>query len=487
MGKQYLKLKPQLRSKADVPTEKISKLQSLTNQVSLIKNFTLDFGLIILVVSGLGLFIFEIFRFEVILEPIEVPEDIAKQGYTGVVIAEQLTDAALNIERNTKELSSEFAWHKEALNMSDIRTSSRTLDISVPGSPFSIRSIARFIRKEMGLPADYLRGEIVHERKGLTLTLRNLSDPNIAAVTISKKTIGELFPKGGSALVYLTAPSVLAMNAYHKFNNSLSNSIGLEANYNEAVRLFNYCLKHPPATDDSLMHFLWGSALQNMNRPEEAIEQYRNAIVINPNYAEAYNNLGNAFLDLKHPEDAIKQYIKTIDINPNNAEPYNNLGIALLNLKRPEEAIKQYRKAIDINPNVAEPYNNWGVAIQDIKRPDEAIEHYSKAIDINPNYAEAYSNWGNALQELKRPEEAIEFYRKAITINPNNADPYNNLGIALLNLKRPEAAIKQFRKARSINSNDAEACTNWFFALKNLKHPAEATEEHNETCVPHPI
>ncbi|MGZ9213611.1 MAG: tetratricopeptide repeat protein [Candidatus Binatia bacterium] len=386
MRKRFQKQRWKPLSTSDNSSEKPPVIQRYTNLISLVRHFIFEFGFTVLVILGLVLLASDLHRPEIILDPIEVPEDIAKLGYSGMVISEQLADAAHNIELETRELStSQHLWTKEADNFIKIITNNYIPDITVPGAQFSLRSITRFIRQEFGLYSTYLRGELVHENDGLVLTLRNLSEPNIPAVRVFQKgkRIEQLFQEGGTALLRLTIPSVMAINAYHKLNNQLTESAAREANYTytQAVQLFEYCLKHPPTTDDTLVLFIWGHALH--------------------------------FL-LKKPEDAIKQYQKAIDLDPGFAEAYNTLGMALQELKRPEEAIKQYQKAIDIDPRKANVYNNWGTALHFLlKKPEEAIKQYQKAIDSDPKYAAAYNNWGNALLKLKQPEEADEKFRKA--------------------------------------------------------------------------
>ena len=53
-----------------------------------------------------------------------------------------------------------------------------------------------------------------------------------------------------------------------------------------------------------------GNALQEQDKLEEAIEAYKKVISVNPDYAEAYNNMGNALQDQGKFNDAIKAYKK---------------------------------------------------------------------------------------------------------------------------------------------------------------------------------
>ena len=54
---------------------------------------------------------------------------------------------------------------------------------------------------------------------------------------------------------------------------------------------------------------------------EEAIEAYNKALSIKPDYAEAYNNMGNALKEQGKLEEAIEAYNKALSIKPDFTEP----------------------------------------------------------------------------------------------------------------------------------------------------------------------
>jgi len=62
---------------------------------------------------------------------------------------------------------------------------------------------------------------------------------------------------------------------------------------------------------------------------DEAISQYREAIRLKPDYAEACNNLGNALSDKGQFDEAISQYQQAIRLKPDYAEARTNLARAL--------------------------------------------------------------------------------------------------------------------------------------------------------------
>ena len=147
---------------------------------------------------------------------------------------------------------------------------------------------------------------------------------------------------------------------------------------------------------------------------------------------------------------AIEDYNQAIRINPNYANAYNFRGLARLLLGEYQAAIEDFNSAIRINPDYADAYNNRGAVRKNLGEYQAAIEDYSEAIRINPNDANAYYNRGNARFDLKQYQEAIEDYSEAIRINPNSANAYHRRGLARLNLGDKQSAISDFQKAADL-------------------------------------
>ena len=139
---------------------------------------------------------------------------------------------------------------------------------------------------------------------------------------------------------------------------------------------------------------------------DKAIVHYTEAINLNSELAEAYNNRGVAYKDKGEFDLAIQDFNKAIDLNPENANAYNNRGVAYANKGEFDLAIQDFNKAIDLNPELAEAYNNRGVAYKDKGEFDLAIQDFNKAIDLNPENANAYNNRGEAWLHLREWEKA---------------------------------------------------------------------------------
>jgi uncharacterized protein (TIGR03032 family) len=94
-----------------------------------------------------------------------------------------------------------------------------------------------------------------------------------------------------------------------------------------------------------------GVELHERGRLAEAVDAYRAALAINPNYADAYNNLGNVFQDLQQAENALECYRQAIRCEPNNVNAYRNLGYVLKEQGRISEGLSYLEQAQAIEPN----------------------------------------------------------------------------------------------------------------------------------------
>ena len=144
-----------------------------------------------------------------------------------------------------------------------------------------------------------------------------------------------------------------------------------------------------PKADD---FYIQGGDKSQKGDYQGAIAAYSQALVLNPNYAEAYNNRGNARSDLGDKKRAIADYDQALRINPNYAGAYNNRGTARSDLGDKKGAIADYDQALRIAPNLAQAYNNRGTARSSLGDKKGAIADYDQALRINPNYAIVYIN-----------------------------------------------------------------------------------------------
>ena len=131
----------------------------------------------------------------------------------------------------------------------------------------------------------------------------------------------------------------------------------------------------------------------------------------------AYNNRGNAYYTNGDFLRALNDYSQAILINPIIARSYYNRGNTYIAMADFDRAISDLNKAIQLNPKYWEAYVDRGVSHRGRGSLDRAISDYNQAIQLNPGFAEAYVNLGVAYKEKNQLDRAIEEFSKAIKIN----------------------------------------------------------------------
>ena len=268
------------------------------------------------------------------------------------------------------------------------------------------------------------KGEI-EEAKKIYSTILNSYPKNIRA-------------KEGLAALSKNRQEKPAGTSFQNAINSLLKKFNVgefEATFNMATRLSK---QFPNAFQ--IWHIL-GITSAQLTRFSIAHDAFDKAILLNPKFADAYNNKAVVLKEIGEFEEALILCEKAIELNSSFADAYNVKGAILLIQNKFVESVIAFNKAIEINPKFYKAYSNLANALRAQGELEKSIYAYKKALIINPNYAEAHCNMGNTLKDQGKRDEAIEAFNKALAIKPDYADAYCNMGrLHLLN----EEFIKAF-------------------------------------------
>lgn len=89
---------------------------------------------------------------------------------------------------------------------------------------------------------------------------------------------------------------------------------------------------------------------------DNADKLFREAIRLDPDLPQSYNNLGIVFSDgRKNPQEAIGYFTQAIELNPEYAKALHNRGYAYVQLGDGNRAEADLLKAIEIEPEWIEP------------------------------------------------------------------------------------------------------------------------------------
>lgn len=180
-------------------------------------------------------------------------------------------------------------------------------------------------------------------------------------------------------------------------------------------------------------------------RQKEAIDHYREALRIDPGFANAHNNLGLALAQQGKRVDALAHLREALRIDPGYADAHYNLGLVLSRQGRLEEASHHFHKAARVDPGYAKAYYELGVVSLRQNRQEEAIALFRKALAGDSDLPEAHRNLAMVLADQGKHEEAIAHYREAIRLGPEDPASYNNL--AWIRSTHPDAELRNGAEA----------------------------------------
>ncbi|RMH62585.1 MAG: tetratricopeptide repeat protein [Calditrichaeota bacterium] len=197
----------------------------------------------------------------------------------------------------------------------------------------------------------------------------------------------------------------------------------------------------------------------NKPRPNTdiVIGLFRQAIMADKNFWEAYYNLGIVYFNAKKYDKALQQFNKIIAALPDFDKPYYGRGLIYEKQKKYDLAIKDFEQVIDFNPNDFKAYYNLGKISIKNKQYTQARKYLDKATELNPEYAPIYFEYGNLLVAQGNMRKSINDYRKAVELDPNNIKFRQTLGEVYYRSQIYYNALVEFDAILKMKPNHAVA------------------------------
>ena len=196
-------------------------------------------------------------------------------------------------------------------------------------------------------------------------SLWNKND-NEKALVIIQKAIS-VDPRNPAAYVQLALIHA-AMNDDNKARLAVEEALKIDPNYAPA-------------------HQQRGSQLRRAKDFEGAIREAKLALSLKPDpefASYAHLTLGRTYEELKRYDQALDEYREAIRINPAEGSFHGTLGFALFSLRRYDEAETAYRRAIEINPLDSNAVADLAASLHNQAKRDEAIKYYREYVRLQP-------------------------------------------------------------------------------------------------------
>ena len=218
-------------------------------------------------------------------------------------------------------------------------------------------------------------------------------------------------------------------------------------------------------------YFGRGALVEAENSVNETLRletNHQSALELQNTIKQAYYERGIAYLNDQQYDSAITAFNETIRIYPNFIDAYCKLGRAYLgrdNLRFAENSTKTV-------PSIEDNYDIWEAIVGYPKQNDlvSAEKSANEALRLDSNFQparallenikQAHYNWGSAYIEDSEYVKAIDPLLKASNIDPNDKDVWSNLGRAYYWIDDYVNAASCYRKVTDIDPNDKTAYTN---------------------------
>ncbi len=221
---------------------------------------------------------------DVILSAFDVPPALETQGNSGKVLAASLLDRLQELQAETRATVAkrgvEDAW-------------SGDVKLEIPEAHISIGELQRYLREWLGHDTR-IGGSLVQGADGaLTLTVRG---NGFAAKSFAGKA------DALHTLIDQAAEYIYGASETYRFGTYLSD----RGRFEEAIALIKSAYSTALPADRPLLLNVWGNAASGLGRNEEAIDRYREAIRLKPDYWVAWSNIANNQVNQLQEEAALQ-------------------------------------------------------------------------------------------------------------------------------------------------------------------------------------
>jgi tetratricopeptide (TPR) repeat protein len=160
-----------------------------------------------------------------------------------------------------------------------------------------------------------------------------------------------------------------------------------------------------------------------------------------------HNNLGIALFRKGDLEEAVVNFREALRIKPDFAEASRNLQVALERQKESQGYVAKSQKGSELqsgDPVLHYKLANFYIAEGKI---NEAIEEYEKVLSIQPGFTDAMNNLALLYVGRGQHEKALPLYMKLIELEPESYVPYYNLACMYARQNKVEQSIDWLREA----------------------------------------
>jgi tetratricopeptide (TPR) repeat protein len=398
-----------------------------------------DFLLIGLILSTIVLLTIEISKSHIIVEPISVPEEYKKNGYTPEVFSSQLIIQIQDVYRR--------AYSGRAGN--EFLEMWKQPDIQLPGAGVSMRTISSYLRGILGKKQTEISGALVLDgTKHSKLLLQVIRvDGSSAQINVPiDHAIDNMLSNAAQKVV-----KVLDRKAYGLYKITSNSKDKMEE-----VHAILATLDSLDSQPDAWTYYLEGVRAADQGNSKKAIGFFDKALELDKEkktLIDAMNDWAIILNEAGMSRAAKDKLMSAIVIAKSNPLLRSNLADILMGLHDYDEAEKQLLIAMHLDPDFLFAQMKYAELLYQTGRSHEGEKKFHELEQQYPSNYEIWNRWGSALIGLKfkgvmlETGVALEKYELARKLEPTNEEVLIGLGSALAIAGQKDKATSVFSEA----------------------------------------
>ena len=389
-----------------MPFPKYLSVSYLTKLLEQTKTLISSLAITLISISLILVVVRQLINSAIIIEPIQVPKSFEDLGLSPQVTAQWLMDDMLLIQQTatTRKQGQAFApqW--------------QYLDMEVPGSGFSVKTIGSVVRESLGMTERKISGEIININNRYQVHMRLVgSAQSPSKISVDSSEMPTLFAHAAELAVQQIDPFMYASYLYATERTT------------ELASAIDVSLRYGPAKERSWSYNLLGISASDQGQDDIAEEYYQQAIALDEDFALAYYNLSNLRYKQNRFAQTLSLYQQAISLDNSLRDDKKEAGIRfnLANILAQDsstlqQALNMYNLAWQQEKNQPQLLLRWGIALTRLAKPNyhAAIDKFKQQAEQSPLDAQNYLQWGDALKNLGQCDDAIIQYEQLKQIDP---------------------------------------------------------------------
>jgi arylsulfatase A-like enzyme/Tfp pilus assembly protein PilF len=241
-----------------------------------------------------------------------------------------------------------------------------------------------------------------------------------------------------------------------------------------AIRALEKVVAEDPNVIDAW--FMLGNEHVRRREHQRAIEMYRRALALKPDYDLAVINMAHAYRSLGRDEDALVGYRRFMELDPANAQIRYEAAQIMLDAGELAGAAAELEEALRLEPTLAAARNALGVVRFRRGDADAAEREIRAALDVKPDVRLAHFNLALLAEERGDLRAAMDEYRQEIALHPASFRSQFNLARLYRQVGNRSSERDMLKKSIEVNPEFAEG--HLFLA----RHYLETGEELDEAA-----